>query len=56
MSITFDYTVELNGKHGWYPFMGNHNDLFAARELAARLAASTGKEARITDSDGQVWA
>jgi hypothetical protein len=50
------FAVELNGRRGWYPFMGNYLDLFAARECAASLAGSQGREARVTDSDGKVWA
>ncbi len=53
--MEFTYTVELNGRRGWYPFMGNYDDLFNARESAASLAISQGVEARVTDSDGQVW-
>jgi hypothetical protein len=54
-SSVLTFTVELKGKRGWYGFMGNYADLFAARESASKEAAAYNVEARVTDSDGQVW-
>ena len=50
------FTVELNGRRGWRPFMGNYPDLFAARTSAAKIGASQRVETRVTDSDGRLWA
>lgn len=49
------FAVETRGKRDWRPFLGPYDDMFRAREAAASLGASQGVEARVTDSDGQVW-
>lgn len=50
------FTVETRGARGWRPFLGHYDDFFKARKTAASLTASQGVEARVTDSDGRVWA